>query len=318
MDKKQPLLSICIPTYNRGQYLEQALESYVKNLAFDNDVEIVISDNASSDNTEAIGLKYATKFDNIKYYRNQENLRDSNFCLALNRANGHYVKLMNDNLIITETGLGYLKEVIRKHIEDKEPIFFTNGIYAEHNSKDVHYENFDEFIVNMSFIVTAILTFGAWKEDWSKIINPTKYTKLLLNQDDWIYQIVENRGSGYICKGKYCTSIVIDKSYRKGYNWFEVHIENYYKILQPYIDKGLVTKKSIRKEKEFYLKNLKTELVINYLYNISLDFRFDLKGTTGYLWRAFKGVPLYYFMMITLPIWGGYKVLSYFINNNKQ
>jgi abequosyltransferase len=48
----RPLLSICIPTYNRSQYLKQALETYVSNAAFDDEVEIVISDNASTDNTE--------------------------------------------------------------------------------------------------------------------------------------------------------------------------------------------------------------------------------------------------------------------------
>ena len=44
----KPLLSICIPTFNRASYLKQALDAYVNNTSLNEDVEIVISDNAST------------------------------------------------------------------------------------------------------------------------------------------------------------------------------------------------------------------------------------------------------------------------------
>lgn len=51
---KQPLLSICIPTYNRASYLEGAILNIITDNAFGDEVEIIISDNASTDNTEEI------------------------------------------------------------------------------------------------------------------------------------------------------------------------------------------------------------------------------------------------------------------------
>ena len=66
MDK--PLVSICIPTYNRCKYLESSLKKYIEEPEFQTGlVEIVISDNASTDNTEILCRKYASEYSNIKY-----------------------------------------------------------------------------------------------------------------------------------------------------------------------------------------------------------------------------------------------------------
>ena len=62
---KQPLLSICIPTYNRASYLEGAIQNIITDNAFGDEVEIIISDNASTDNTEEIAKKYTQKHYNL-------------------------------------------------------------------------------------------------------------------------------------------------------------------------------------------------------------------------------------------------------------
>ena len=115
----KPILSICIPTYNRCDYLKKSLEAYVNNSAFDAEVEIVISDNCSTDDTEQLCRTYAKAYPNIKYFRNTENVRDTNFCLALDRATGRYVKLMNDNTVVLEGGLQYMKDTILKNIKER-------------------------------------------------------------------------------------------------------------------------------------------------------------------------------------------------------
>lgn len=59
-----PVLSICIPTFNRSTYLSNTLAQLTKEKIFtdSDDVEIVISDNCSSDDTEDICRKYVNKF----------------------------------------------------------------------------------------------------------------------------------------------------------------------------------------------------------------------------------------------------------------
>lgn len=300
-----PILSICIPTYNRCQYLKQSLEALVTDTAFDDEVEIVISDNCSSDETERIGHEYAAKYSNIKYFRNEENVRDTNFCLALDRATGQYAKLMNDNHIVCPGGLHYIKEHIRAHLDDRKALFFSGGHLFNHPKTDTcECVKFEDFIVHLSYFVTAIHCFGAWREDWAKVTDRTKYTKLLLNQDDWSYQVMENRGSCIIYSGKVATSMPLDKKYRSGYNWFQVHVANYYEIMQPYVDKGLVSKQSLSKEKKTYLKHLKGRIIKSYLPWLMPNYHFDTSGKAKILWNYFKTEPYFHFLILTSPIWG--------------
>jgi len=56
---EKPLLSICIPTYNRAEYLAKSLDTLVCLPEFNSsEVEVVISDNASTDNTQEVAKKY--------------------------------------------------------------------------------------------------------------------------------------------------------------------------------------------------------------------------------------------------------------------
>ncbi|MFC1917407.1 glycosyltransferase family 2 protein [Chloroflexota bacterium] len=69
----RPLVSIGMPVYNGERYLRQALDSL---LAQDyTDFELIISDNASIDQTQEICLEYAAKEKRVRYYRNNMNMR---------------------------------------------------------------------------------------------------------------------------------------------------------------------------------------------------------------------------------------------------
>ena len=61
-----PLLSICIPTYNRAEYLEKSLDSLVNQENF-SQIEVVISDNASTDATSDVCRKFTERYPNIFY-----------------------------------------------------------------------------------------------------------------------------------------------------------------------------------------------------------------------------------------------------------
>lgn len=62
-DLVQPLLSICIPTYNRSQYLKETIDSIIGQEEFKSEnVEIVISDNCSTDDTEIVCKKYIEQY----------------------------------------------------------------------------------------------------------------------------------------------------------------------------------------------------------------------------------------------------------------
>jgi abequosyltransferase len=80
-----PLLSICIPTYNRARCLAALLDSIHAQKT--DEVEIIVSDKASTDDTRAIVKKYP----DIIYGRSVKNLGfDANVLRAVSLASGKY------------------------------------------------------------------------------------------------------------------------------------------------------------------------------------------------------------------------------------
>ena len=166
---EKPLLSICIPTYNRAEVLNATLNEITSLKDFDESVEIVISDNCSTDNTKLVCAEFSKKFKNVRYFRNEINNADQNFWNVLNLASGDYVKLQNDYCGFTEEGLGILKEALRKNY--KKQIFFTSeGITAYKNIKEVECHDLNDFIKYISCAVTFISYFGCWKENLKYIL----------------------------------------------------------------------------------------------------------------------------------------------------
>lgn len=93
-----PLVSIGIPTYNRADvFLKQALESAVSQ-TYPN-IEIIVSDNCSTDNTEALVRSFNDP--RIKYFRQEVNIgpvNNPNFCLQ--QASGAYFMQLHDDDMI--------------------------------------------------------------------------------------------------------------------------------------------------------------------------------------------------------------------------
>jgi len=97
----QILLSICIPTYNRAALLKEALDSVLAQLVGElrEEVEIVISDNASTDGTgELVEQKRKIPGLKLKYFRHPTNLGfDANVLKVVERASGRYCWILSDD-----------------------------------------------------------------------------------------------------------------------------------------------------------------------------------------------------------------------------
>jgi glycosyltransferase involved in cell wall biosynthesis len=92
----RPLLSICIATYNRAQYIGQTLESIIPQLTAE--VEIVVVDGASTDGTGDIVRKYAETCRQLKYIRlSAKGGVDQDYCVAVEQAEGEMCWLFPDD-----------------------------------------------------------------------------------------------------------------------------------------------------------------------------------------------------------------------------
>lgn len=94
-----PLVTIAIPTYNRAEYLAQALESAV-NQTYQH-IEILVSDNCSTDNTESVVTGFTDP--RIRYVKQRENIGpDPNWNFCLQQAKGAFFLLLQDDDVIDD------------------------------------------------------------------------------------------------------------------------------------------------------------------------------------------------------------------------
>ncbi len=85
----KPTVSIGMPVYNGEKYLKDALDSLLGQTF--TDFELIVSDNASTDNTETICQNYAKRDHRIKYIRQPKNGGAwNNFQFVLHAASGEY------------------------------------------------------------------------------------------------------------------------------------------------------------------------------------------------------------------------------------
>ena len=92
------MVTIGIPTYNRADgFLKQAIQSAIEQ-SYEN-VEVVISDNRSTDDTEALVKGFTDK--RIRYFRQPHNIGPyNNFNFCLEQARGDYFLMLHDDDLI--------------------------------------------------------------------------------------------------------------------------------------------------------------------------------------------------------------------------
>ncbi len=115
-----PLLSICIPTYNRAEELKICLESICRQLDANpylaKDVEIVISDNGSPDHTEKTAQQWQQKYPQIHYVKQESNVGfDKNVLRIIEESHGKYCLTLGDDDAILDDGLMKIIDLLKKN-----------------------------------------------------------------------------------------------------------------------------------------------------------------------------------------------------------
>ncbi len=109
-------LSICIPTYNFGKFIGETLESIVCQLTAD--VEIVVLDGASTDNTSDIVHQFQANYPNLRYHRlNKRGGIDRDMAKSVELANGKYCWLFSSDDIMIQGAIAKILSQI-KHGHD--------------------------------------------------------------------------------------------------------------------------------------------------------------------------------------------------------
>lgn len=270
-------LSICIPTYNRCNYLFDTIHSIIIEPEFINsdEVEIVVSDNCSTDDTESVMMQFLQQHPSkIKYHRNNENVLANNLEMALSRGCGSMLKLNNDTLNFDRGSLKLLLETVKYCIKNNFIPFLLNGEKPD-CKKRILCEDASSFVSSTSFRCTWIGGFFIPKSAFQKFENFSKEADSQLPQVDVLMRLLKTDHKFLIIPEKFFTSISPVK--KGGYNLPEIFLTNYFKILKPYfLSKNGLKVYNLEKKKVLY------EFILPWLKVLSMDnkqnFSFDTAG----------------------------------------
>lgn len=138
------ILTIAVPTYNGSGTIKNMLDILLPQC--DDRVEVMICDNASTDDTENIILGYLKKYPFIRYIRNEKNIGpDSNFIKCMMSAAAKYTLLLSDDDILAENSLGYILDFLGKN-EDMGLVYLNAAGFHEKYIDMEHCERYNRAI----------------------------------------------------------------------------------------------------------------------------------------------------------------------------
>jgi glycosyltransferase involved in cell wall biosynthesis len=120
---------MCIATMNRGDVIGETLESILSQAG--DDVEVVVLDGASTDDTQQVVERFRQKYPALRYIRQASNGGvDKDYDLTVQAATGEYCWLMSDDDLVTPDAL----KTVLAAIDRGYPLIVVN---AEVRSRDM-------------------------------------------------------------------------------------------------------------------------------------------------------------------------------------
>lgn len=273
------LLSICIPTMNRSNYLNIMLDSILTCLGYvnSNDVEICILDDSNDNDSEKVVESFKKKCKaSIIYERDYKNIGLENAIFKVIRiSNGMYCWVISDDDILDAMAISIVLDDIHSNAYDlmiyDKSLFNENGkIIIENESK------LEDNIFNNRFDYNSILskTFYATTYIPSLVFSRVLWNSGHINDVNFhyfphmrrIYSALPNSN----LQTKICSrSIILMRAYNQDYSWnaltiFWGYLYDVINSLDKYEDNAKYSARNIcriRFEHFLYLKELISNII---------------------------------------------------------
>lgn len=255
-------LSFIIPVYNRENTIGRALDSIIKQI--NNDIEIVIVNDGSTDGTERVINEYIKKYENnISYYNKQNEGVAATRNFGINKAKGEYITFVDSDDYIEED---FIKEVHNYLDQDLDVIKFKAKCVNEDGelltkidgpvfekvtgkkgfNKLVFIDNLIDspcvYVLKKELFIKNNLFFrvGTEHEDFGLIPLILLLAKSMISLDIYGYNYVQTNDS-----------ITRNNDYKKTIKKFEDALLHYDNMLQ-FIEKINISKKTQENVKTYY------------------------------------------------------------------
>lgn len=149
----QPKVTVYTCAYNAEKFLQKAMNSVAMQAGFSR-AEYILIDDHSKDRTCELMAKFAIKYQNVKWFRNEKNLGlASSSNVALKHARGKYImRLDADDFFVSTTAIN---QMIREIESSGNEVVYPNNFFGDINKiqkgKDSHHIGgaiFDKTAIN--------------------------------------------------------------------------------------------------------------------------------------------------------------------------
>lgn len=295
------LLTIAIPTYNRAAFLDQSLESLKAQMGELNDqVELIISDNHSSDDTPSVVEKHRKSGLNLRYLRNEENIgMDGNFIQCFRSARSEYLWVLGDDDYL---GVNALADLVSLLKEKKVGLLHLKvGTKAGSQPVEV-FEDADQFLENISFYITFISS-NIMSREAVEGIDPEQYRGTYISLVPAYFSAAVS-GRPNVVYHKPVFTVGHDAQHNGGYNYFEVFVNNYLSVCLSYVKTGDLSPRYYRKEKRSLFHGHVLHFIERLLIRKKLG-NFDAAGAWRILLRRYGWDWYFYWAVAKIPLMDG-------------
>lgn len=300
-----PKLTIAIPTYNRIENLKQSLKCVISEVE-GKDVEILISDNASTDGTEAYVKNVEKASSQINYYRREKNDEcDANFLNCFEKAKGDYVLILGDDDMLLPGAVDSILECISEKpvaiylntssLISCNPINYTNEKLT--NQGYIDYTDKNLFLKHMGIYCTFISALVFRTDLVRELKNKEMYMGTYIIPSHILFDVLKNEGK-YIVNTYNCVAAQGNETVR--YDVYQVWIKVYSDLLMLHGKESgfdeLVLKEQLHKD----LKNTIYRFVVTYRISCKNQKNWSKDGIWKYI-NMFPDLIWKYRMIIYCP-----------------
>ncbi len=200
-------ISVIVPVYNVEKYLKKCLDSLINQTL--KEIEIIVVNDGSPDESEKIILEYLKKYQNIKYYKKENAGLSSARNYGLDKAEGEYISFVDSDDYIDST---MLQKMYEKAKNEDLDIVVCDSIEVYENKNVLKKSNFGysscdvkNYILSPPMACTRIykkylfnkvrFTENIFYEDLYLTPSLVNYTKKIGFLNEGLYYYVQRNGS---------------------------------------------------------------------------------------------------------------------------
>ena len=181
LENEMPLISVIIPVYKTEQYLCRCFDSVLKQTY--KNIEMIVVNDGSTDNSDAVIKRYMSRYDNIKYVYHEKNrgLFQARISGA-EEAEGEYIAFVDSDDYIS---LDFYRALINKAVKSNSDVVVCNTVFEDVDGKQtvrqlyrLCFEN-DELVgeeIRNRFFAQEGYCFS-WHTVWNKIYSKKLWDK---------------------------------------------------------------------------------------------------------------------------------------------